>query len=102
MSLDSGSTIKDEDIEQALILIVDDDLMNLIPMKGRFHASGLACSIASGALLALEYVRNRVESENNGTGSMYRLILLDYSMPDLNGPEVAVEIRKICRSNLIE
>ena len=30
---------------------------------------------------------------------MYDLFLLDYSMPELDGPQLAVEIRKIMEEN---
>ena len=30
-----------------------------------------------------------------GEAEMYKLFLLDYSMPEMDGPQVAIEIRKI-------
>ena len=33
-----------------------------------------------------------------GKAPMYKVILLDYSMPDMDGPQVSIKIRKIISS----
>ena len=32
---------------------------------------------------------------------MYRIILLDYSMPEMDGPQVAMEIRRILKQSIL-
>ena len=36
-----------------------------------------------------------------GEAEMYKLFLLDYSMPEMDGPQVAIEIRKILQEHNI-
>ena len=60
--------------------------MNFYHPLAIFRTNGVDCSIASGGKKALEFVRSRAESHQKGDDDMYRLILLDYSMPDLEGP----------------
>ena len=35
-----------------------------------------------------------------GKAEMYKLIILDYSMPEMDGPQVAIELRKMLSSNV--
>ena len=32
---------------------------------------------------------------------MYRIILLDYSMPEMDGPQVATEIRRLFKNSIL-
>ena len=43
----------------------------------------------------VQQVQDRVKLVQRGEAQMYKIIFLDYSMPDLDGPCVAVKIRKI-------
>ena len=36
-----------------------------------------------------------------GKTKMYKIILLDYSMPEMDGPQVATEIRKIFQNSVL-
>ena len=41
---------------------------------------------------ALEKIKNRIEMFKSGTGNMYALIILDYSLGgDMDGPDVKVD-----------
>ena len=55
-----------------------------------------AKKIASSSVLsgqeAIKIVEKRIQQVNDGESgaSMFKLILLDYKMPDMNGPQVAI------------
>ena len=42
---------------------------------------------------ALQLIDQRIEEVKTGKAEMYNLVLLDYSMPEMNGTEVAEQIR---------
>ena len=45
---------------------------------------------------ALAKIKDRIEQcANNEQLSMYQVILLDYSMPGMDGPTTAIEMRSI-------
>ena len=46
-------------------------------------------------------VRLRIELYFEEKVPMYELLLLDYSMPDLQGPEVSIKVRRMLRDNAI-
>ena len=50
---------------------------------------------------ALSLLKKRVEKVIAGEAEMYKLFLLDYSMPEMDGPQVAIEIRKLLQEHKI-
>ena len=50
---------------------------------------------------ALALVQTRMELVYQGKTSMYKIILLDYSMPEMDGPQVATEIRRIFKNSVL-
>ena len=44
---------------------------------------------------ALSLVKERIKKVEAGQAEMYKVLMLDYSMPEMDGPQVAKEIRKI-------
>ena len=51
---------------------------------------------------AINLFRKRIEQlKSDPSTTMYKLILLDYSMPGMDGPEVAVEIQKLFKQHNI-
>ena len=81
-----------------MTLTVDDDLMNVEVINQLLEAYGVHSESALSGQRAIDMVKRRIElvQEDKATRyQVFKLILLDYSMPEMNGPEVAVEIRRI-------
>ena len=51
------------------------------------------CNHALNGQDAIQKVKTRITDVEQNKTEMYKIIFLDYSMPDINGPEVAQEIR---------
>jgi CheY-like chemotaxis protein len=68
------------------VLCIDDDEVGLLVRKMTLEAAGFKVSTANGGKKGLELL----------TGSQFDLILLDHSMPEMNGGEVAEEISLRC------
>ena len=59
---------------------------------------GIGCSTASSGERALELVKERIRKYVDSNGEeqvLYKLILLDFSMPGMDGPEVSRRIHKM-------
>ena len=50
---------------------------------------------------AIKMIQSRIEKVYFGQASMYGVILLDYSMPEMDGPQVALEIRRIFNASIL-
>ena len=64
--------------------------MNIFVVTELLKLYNLEVHAASNGRKAIEIVQRRIQE-----ASMYRLILLDYSLGDTNGPEVAKTIRSL-------
>ena len=83
------------------VLVVDDDQMNIEVMKAMLDQENIAFDIAFRGSMALSCIEQRIDEINQGrTKIMYKVIFLDYSMPDMDGPKVATEIRKMVSKRL--
>ena len=60
------------------------------------------CDTATGGTDAINIFKERLEKCKAGEACMYKLILLDFSMPDMNGPTVASIIRDLYNNNADE
>ena len=72
------------------MLIVDDNLMNILAVEGMLLQFNLKCDKVVDSEHALEFVKAKFEQ----SACIYKLIMMDYSMPDLDGPGVTRAIRK--------
>ena len=75
------------------ILVIDDEPLNVEVMRALLEDQGHLVDSANGGREGLKLVLDRSALVKAGLGEMYKLILLDYSMPDLDGPQVAKAIR---------
>ena len=69
------------------ILIVDDDRSNLLAVKRFLELSGFKVVVASSGKIAIELVKKR--------RSDFSVCFIDYHMPEMNGPIVIAEIKRI-------
>ncbi len=74
-----------------MTLVVDDDLMNIDVLQAMLHSKNVKSDRALGGEMVLKLIKDRIASGNE----MYKLILLDYSMPIMNGPETARAVRTL-------
>jgi len=72
--------------EFPLVLIVDDEPMNILLMNSMLEDRGIITDYTTSGSAALSLVENRLKHVIEGKAVMYRLILLDYSMPEMDGP----------------
>ena len=64
------------------MLIVDDVVINIIAFKSLLMQLNIEASSASDGDQALSIVKSKYTE----TGTSFKLILMDYSMPGKNGP----------------
>ena len=57
------------------------------------EAKGHLCDTASNGAKGLQYIQKRLELVKLAKAQMYALVLLDYSMPEMDGPQVARQLR---------
>jgi len=78
------------------LLIVDDDYS----IRNIMISFAIKCQIkfdqAENGLNALELVK---EKSKSACGKVYKLIIIDYNMPIMNGPEAAIEIHNFFNLN---
>ena len=80
----------------AKVLVVDDDFMNTNVFESLLDELGFSCDIAMSGKAAVAFVESRLKlSQEQPNTSMYSLILMDYSMPDMDGPDVCQLIRTL-------
>jgi len=79
------------------ILVVDDEAFNQIVLKQLMTSLGVSCDIASSGKEALEIIKEALNNEEaiNKPKNPYRLMIVDYDMPWMSGPELIKHIRQL-------
>lgn len=84
---------------QATILVVDDEPINIEILCAMLEQKGYKVDCSSSGLEALYLIKERFKLVQQGKASMYKLILLDFSIPDMDGPEIARQARIFFKEN---
>ena len=70
--------------------------MNILVLQGILRAAKIKSDEAISGQIALELIESRInQARPSEVPKLYDLILLDYSMPHLDGPKTARLIRKM-------
>ena len=77
------------------ILVVDDEAINIEILSAMIKQLGYQTDHATSGSEAVMKVKERFELMQAGRAQIYKVILLDFSMPDLDGPHVSQEIRQL-------
>ena len=78
------------------MLVVDDEPLNIEILCGMLESRGVMSDRALGGNQAVAHFKNRIEQfKSDPTVGLYKLVLLDYSMPECDGPTATVEIRRL-------
>ena len=83
------------------VLVVDDDMMNIEVLGAMLFNKKIDIDFAMKGTEALRLIQERLELIYRGETTMYKVILLDYSMPEMDGPQLAVEIQKLLDSSIL-
>ena len=92
-----------EEAEKLRILVVDDALTNRKLLMRLLHNRGHECDGAKDGVEAVQMVVGAMEeSRSTPSSRMYDSILLDYEMPEMDGPTAARKIRELgCDSFIV-
>lgn len=77
------------------ILVVDDSPLNRKMLLKCLQAAGHNCSSGTDGLVAVEMVKQRIGYDNGGNGKPFDAILMDFMMPNMDGPTAASVIRSL-------
>ena len=90
---------KQSNVKYPNILIIDDEQMNIEVLKILLKDRGYNCESYVRPLEGIGAVKNRFNLTVQGIAPMYKIIFLDFSMPDIDGPQVARMIREYFKEN---
>ncbi len=76
------------------ILIVDDEMLNIEIVQILLIGKNIKTESALSGKQALEKIKKRAQLMQDNGGEMFKVILLDYCMTEMDGPETARQIRQ--------
>ena len=77
------------------LLVVDDSRLNRKMLLKCLRADGHTCVEAEDGLEAIEMVKERIDHVHGGNGRPFDAILMDFIMPNMDGPTATREIRAL-------
>ena len=78
-------------------LVVDDDSTNIFVIQSLLKSKGHDSDTALLGSLALDLVKERIELFP--TVPFYKLVLMDFSMPEMDGPQVVVQMLQLIKDS---
>ena len=97
---DVGSEVKISNIPFD-ILVVDDSSLNRKMLCRVLRTSGHRCDEADDGVFAVDKVKEKMKHVNGDNSGRYDVILMDFVMPNMDGPTATKMIRDLGYSGLI-
>ena len=69
--------------------------MNIFVIEALLKQTKTPCDSVNSGLRALDLIKDRIKSYAEKKTPLYEIILLDFSMPGMDGPEVAQRILQL-------
>jgi CheY-like chemotaxis protein len=89
------STTKEDGVVSYHVLVVDDSAMSRKMLCKILKAAGHVCEEAEDGLIALEKVKKKMSNTAIRCDNEYNTILMDFIMPNMDGPTATKEIRQL-------
>ena len=86
----------DGNLTKAPVLVVDDNSFNTVAIQCLLTQFNIESDTCTDGREAVSWVKQRFHTQNDA----YKLILMDYSMPELNGIEAGIKIKKFMKKYL--
>ena len=77
------------------MLVIDDCEINIQMLTIILDDSKIDSDCVFSGPEALEMIEQRIVNVENGKGEMYKAILLDFSMPEMDGPTTSRRLREM-------
>ena len=84
------------------VLVVDDNVTNIYALKGLLLKFNVSSEKAVNGRDAISLVENRIIDNLTLGTPMFRLVMLDFCMPEMDGPEVFINIKKVIEQAIKE
>ena len=83
------------------VLVVDDSRLNRKMLMKFLIKDGHRCTEAEDGLEAIERVKERIDSSNGGRSEHFDAILMDFVMPNMDGPTATRQLRTMGYTGVI-
>ena len=83
------------------ILVADDDVFNLFTIESLLNTFGVKIAKVNNGQEAIDAIKSRYHQKCSKRCQMFRLVLMDLSMPVMDGFEATVRLRELISNNFI-